>query len=297
MVRQAAGRGTILLVDDARRLWTLYEPLHAVTYFTAEAHVAADAAGLRGFWMAYVAQRAAPLGAVGPEVAYAAFHGFHRLRLTRALPDAWTFATPAACLTARVAGASAALRRLLGEAVAEGPELAEAAELAGTAADAADTEGRVLGGGNQAVPRSSEPVRALWQAVTTLREHRGDGHVAALVMSGLGPVAAHRLKAAAGELNGSTTRQARRFEEDEWAAGATELRERGWLDHDGHLTDAGRAGHAEIEVATDRAASRPWAVLGRERTDRLAALLAPFTTAVVEGHAFPPGNPIGLVRH
>lgn len=296
MSRQVPAHGTILPVDDARRLWCLLEPLHAVTYFTVEARTAADAAGLRGFWMAYVAQRAAPLGAVGPEVAHACFHGFDRSRLTRALPDAWSFAGPAACLTARVAGAGAALHRLLGEETAHGPAVAEAAELAGAAADAADVEGKPLGAGNQALPRSPEPVRALWQAATTLREHRGDGHVAVLVARGLGPVAAHRLKEAAGELNGSTTRQARRFDEDTWAAGATELRERGWLDEHGRLTDAGRAGHEEIEAATDRAAARPWAVLGRERTDRLAGLLEPLTAAVVERHAFPPGNPIGLVH-
>ncbi|MHC1557387.1 SCO6745 family protein [Actinomycetospora sp. C-140] len=284
-------------MDDARRLWSLYEPLHAVTYFTAEARTASDAAGLQGFWVAYVAQRVAPLGAVGPEVAHACFHGFHRARLTRALPDAWSFAEPAACLNARVVGADAALRRLLGEDVVTGTEVAEAAALAGAAADAADTEGRVLGAGNQALPRSSEPLRALWQATTTLREHRGDGHVAVLVASGLGPVAAHRLKTAAGELSGSTTRQARRFGEEEWAAGAAELRERGWLDADGGLTEAGHAGHEQIETATDRAAARPWVVLGPERTDRLAQLLEPLSAAVVAGHAFPPGNPIGLPRH
>jgi hypothetical protein len=283
-------------VDDARRLWTLYEPLHAVSYFTVEARTAADAVGLRGFWMAYVAQRAAPLGAIGPEVAYACFHGFHRLRLERALPDAWDLADPARCLTARSVGAGAALHRLLGEEAAHRPEIAEAAALAGAAADAADVEGRVLGAANQALPRPDEPVRALWQAVTTLREHRGDGHVAVLVASGLGPVAAHRLKAAAGELNGSTTRQARRFDEDEWAAGAAELRDRGWLDDADRLTDAGRTGHEEIETATDRLAARPWAALGAERTDRLAQLLRPLVDAVVAGHAFPPGNPIGLAH-
>jgi hypothetical protein len=295
----AARRGAriILRVDDARRLWSLLEPLHAVTYFTVEARTAADAVGLRGFWMAYAAQRAAPLGAVGPEVAHAAFHGFHRLRIERALPDAWDLADPARCLTARSVGAGAALHRLLGEEAAHRPEIAEAAELAGAAADAADTEGRVLGAANQALPRPDEPVRALWQAATTLREHRGDGHVAVLVAQGLGPVAPHRLKAAAGELNASTTRQARRFDEDAWADGAWELRERGWLDDADELTDAGRAGHGEIEAATDRLAARPWAVLGRERTDRLAQLLAPVVDAVVAGHAFPPGNPIGLVRH
>jgi len=38
------------------------------TYFAPESRAAADACGLRGFWMGYFAFRAAPLGAVGPDV-------------------------------------------------------------------------------------------------------------------------------------------------------------------------------------------------------------------------------------
>jgi hypothetical protein len=32
-------------------MWQLFEPLHAVSYFTPEARAASDALGLRGFWM------------------------------------------------------------------------------------------------------------------------------------------------------------------------------------------------------------------------------------------------------
>ena len=46
----------------ARSMWTLFEPIHAVTYFTAEARSAYEKAGLRGFWRGYFAGRAAPLG-------------------------------------------------------------------------------------------------------------------------------------------------------------------------------------------------------------------------------------------
>jgi hypothetical protein len=49
-------------------------------------------------------------------------------------------------------------------------------------------------------------------------------------------------------------------------------------------------------VVGGRLAARPWAHLGREGTDRLAELLEPLAVAVVAGHAFPPGNPIGLHR-
>lgn len=51
-------------MDDAartaRRMWTLFEPVHVVTYFSAEALSAFTGAGLRGFWRGYFAGRAAP---------------------------------------------------------------------------------------------------------------------------------------------------------------------------------------------------------------------------------------------
>ena len=49
-------------VTPARRMWTLFEPLHAVTYFAPEGRAAFEAAGLRGFWRGYFAVRSAPLG-------------------------------------------------------------------------------------------------------------------------------------------------------------------------------------------------------------------------------------------
>ena len=49
----------------ARAMWTLYEPIHAITYFAAGARAEFEAAGLRGFWRGYFAGRAAPLGLVG----------------------------------------------------------------------------------------------------------------------------------------------------------------------------------------------------------------------------------------
>ncbi|MFC5138674.1 hypothetical protein ACFPK1_10565 [Actinomycetospora rhizophila] len=281
-------------MDDARRLWTLLEPLHAVTYFAPEARDAADAAGLRGFWMGYVAQRAAPLGAVGPDAAWACFHGFHRDRITRALPDAWALADPATCLASRLDGVDRALRRLLDD-VPGGPDgehVAEAAALAGAAADAADTAGRVLAAANQALPRPPEPHLALWQAATTLREHRGDGHVAALVTHGIGPVSAHRLKTAAGE--SASLRESRRLGEEVWASAGDGLLARGWLATDGALTDAGRAARDAVERDTDRAAAGPWRALGGTATDRLAELLGPLTDAAAAAIPFP--NPIGLPR-
>jgi hypothetical protein len=276
-------------------MWELVEPVHAVTYFAPEARAAADRLGTRGFWMGYVAQRAAPLGAVDAPVATAVFFGFHPDRLTRALPAAWHVTTPAAALDARLAGADAALRRLWGAPLTASAEVAEAADLAWRAATAADCAGRVLAAANQALPRPAEAHLALWQATTTLREHRGDGHVAALVAHGVGPLWSHLLKAGAGEADAEVLRLGRRFGEEAWAAGVRELRAEGLVDSGLRLTAAGRRLHERVEAATDAAAARPWHTLGAGATARLAELLAPLAAAVVDSGTLPVPNPVGLV--
>ncbi len=58
----------------ARRMWTLFEPIHAVTYFAAEARAAFEAAGVRGFWRGYFAGRSAPLGRVTAAPVTASFY-------------------------------------------------------------------------------------------------------------------------------------------------------------------------------------------------------------------------------
>src|SRR5262249_17746670 len=58
----AAQTGAAMSVSQAaRRMWTLFEPIHTVTYFAAEARAAFEAAGVRGFWRGYFAGRSAPL--------------------------------------------------------------------------------------------------------------------------------------------------------------------------------------------------------------------------------------------
>ncbi|WP_244326578.1 SCO6745 family protein [Pseudonocardia alni] len=284
-----------IAVQTARALWAELEPVHDVVYFAPEARAAAEAAGFRGFWRGYFAMRAAPLGPVGAAPVTAAFHGFHPSTVARALPGVWSLGTPDGALAARLAGSAAALRRS-GLDGADPAALHRAADLAWAAAGEVDADGRVLAAANAALPRPDGDLEALWQASTTLREHRGDGHVAVLVARGVGPVAAHHLKIAAGETDGEWLRTARGFGPDAWAAGAEDLRARGWVDATGALTAAGADEHDEIERLTDRAAARPWAALGPERTAELAALLAPMATAVLAAGDVPVHGPVGLVR-
>ncbi|HKN96544.1 MAG TPA: hypothetical protein VJX10_05470, partial [Pseudonocardiaceae bacterium] len=115
------------LAATARRMWVRFETYHAVTYFTPEARAAAEALGCQGGWMSYFATRAAPLGAVPREIVTAVFYNFHPIRVGKSIPAAWELAEPTAFLAARLAGADGALRRLLGDDVIAGAELAEAA--------------------------------------------------------------------------------------------------------------------------------------------------------------------------
>jgi hypothetical protein len=277
----------------ARRLWRACEPVHAVTYFAPEPRAACEALGTRGFWPGYFAQRAAPLGPVGAALVTALFHGFHPAFVARSLPAVWSVAPPETFLRVRLESVAAALRRLCGEAVLTGPGVAEAAAIAREAALAAPTAGRGLAAATAALPWPDEPHLVLWHAQTLLRESRGDGHVAALTTAGLEPAEALVLFDAEHRLHG--LRERRGWPEDEWAAAGAGLVDRGLLDGSGHLTAEGRVLRTEVERRTDELADASWRSVGDERAERLVALVAPVTAAVVGGGAFADGNPMGLV--
>ncbi|MGC9668097.1 SCO6745 family protein [Planosporangium sp. 12N6] len=273
-------------MNDARLMWTLYEPIHAVTYFTPESLAAFQEAGLKGFWRGYFAGRAAPLGEVGAAPVIAAFYTFAPAMVTRALPDVWRRATPERVLRARIDGSTAALARLLADQPADA--VAEAADLLAAAAARVEPAGRVLGAANAALPVPGQPLARLWQAATTLREHRGDGHVAALVAAGVGPREALAWRAAY-DMSRAVVQPARGWTDEEWDAAARRLTERGWLDADGRPTPTALAAHRDIEAATDRAAAAPWEAVD---VDRVRVLLEPIAAACRA--ALPADTPIGL---
>lgn len=253
---------------EPRDLWVRFETYHDVTYFSPESRAVTDALGCKGGWMGYFGQRAAPLGAASPEVVTAAFYSFHPRMVARALPDAWHVASPARFLEARLEGVDRALRRMLASL-----DVAEAADLAGQAAEAVPTAGRVLAAANRALPVPDEPHLALWQACTTLRESRGDGHIAALVAADLAPCETLVLFSADKGLDPAYMRTARGWSEQEWREAEATLTERGLFD--GGLTPAGRALREDVERRTDEAATRPWEVLGPAGTARFAELTTP----------------------
>ncbi|WP_046566414.1 hypothetical protein [Micromonospora sp. HK10] len=270
-------------------MWTCFEPVHAVTYFHPRARAAYEAVGLRGYWRGYFAGRAAPLGPVEAPTVVAAFFSFAPAMVARALPSVWRLATPQEALRARLTGAVQALA----EFTYELPEahLVEAADLLEEAAGRVEVAGRVLGAVNAALPRGEYPLARLWQAATTLREHRGDGHVAALVTTGLDPV-----EVVAWRCRVDQSRQfhqaARGWTDEEWTAAEERLVAKGWLTSERTATEHATATFRTVEEATDRAALGPWRALGAERTARLRELLDPIATRCRT--IIPAKAPIGL---
>lgn len=272
--------------QTARRMWTLWEPVHAVTYFAVEARAAFEAAGLRGFWRGYFAGRSAPLGRVAAAPVTASFFTFAPSMVSRALPAVWDLIAPADALRVREQGAVAALTRLLAgldEAVTV------AAGMLAEVVEDLDCSGRVLAAANAALPLPAQPAARLWQSATLLREHRGDGHFAALLAAGLDGCEAVVLRAGL-DIPRATIQPIRGWSDEQWDQAAGRLAGRGLLAADGTATQAGAALLAEIERATDAAAGRPWA--DREFAADLAAVLYPVAAACAAERPAP--NPIGV---
>lgn len=276
-----------------RAMWKVLEPYHAMIYFAPEARAAYSEAGLKGYWMGYFASRSAAMGPVGPGVVAAAFYNFHPRMVARAIPDAWRFSSPEHILAARYASADAALRRLLGDA-AEGPAIEEAAQLASTAASACEVAGRPLFAAHSAHPWPKAAHMRLWHAATLLREYRGDGHVAALLVSGIDGCEAHVTLVGTGTVTREAIQPHRGWSDEEWEAAETRLRARGWLDESGMLTQAGRDARAWVEARTDALAARPWQALGADDCARLRELAFTLSDTIVRAGGVPIPNPMGL---
>jgi hypothetical protein len=273
-----------------RELWSRLEPLHAVTYFTEECRRAGRDAGMAGFWMSYFAQRASPMGPVPAAVVEATFFNFHPDMVRRAVPEAWRRAEPADLVSIRRTAAAAALRRLVPAVEAAAERLVPALR---RVIDAADGSGRPLFSANRAVAPAGDPVAALWECCTCLREHRGDGHVAALCAAGIDGCEAHVLLSAVEGVPASLLQEARGWSEQDWADAVHRLGRR-------HLmagtdpTTAGRVRRHEVEATTDELAGRPYRVLGDAELVSVGELLAPLARAVVAGGVVPYPNPMGL---
>jgi hypothetical protein len=273
----------------ARALWTLFEPIHAVTYFSTEARDALADIGLARYWDGYFAGRSAPVGALSGAPVVAMFSGFAPFLVDRALPAVWSTVTPEQVIEARYVGAAATLRAV----VPDAGVITDAADALTPLVAGLDTIGRPLSAGFAALPLEDDPYRRLWQVAGTLREHRGDGHVIALV--GLGVAGLSTLVLRAGvDLDAASMKKARGWTDDEWDGEAARLAERGLLGADRRITPRGAQLLDQAENLTNRLAIGPIASLPDEEIRAIATRLHPVASAVAS--LFPYPNPIGMPK-
>jgi hypothetical protein len=272
------------LLTLAHKVHSTMEPLHIVVYFAPEGGELYAAAGVRGGRRQYFASRSAALGRVPAEVVAATFYNFAPPVIAKYIPSVWDTASIERVLQVRLDVVDAAMRRILGEDVLASDAMAEAAALAREAAGAlGNGEGRPLYAAHASLPWPGPAHLQLWHAQTLLREHRGDGHIAALVLAGLDGIEALASYVPLGKgLPEPLLRATRGWSDEDWESARGRLRERGLLDADGAYTAAGRAQREQIEEQTDRAAIAPWALLGSERATRLREVVRPWARALSE---------------
>ncbi|MFG2717817.1 hypothetical protein ACGFW5_05850 [Streptomyces sp. NPDC048416] len=277
-----------LAPQAARRCHNPVNALHSTIYFSPDLTGELAALGIEDRSAAYFAGRAAAMGAVGPGVVAAAFYNFNHALIARHLPAVWRTASPEAVLAARLRAVDSTLRRLLGEKTIASDEMAQAAELALRAAEGCTRHARPLYAAHADLPVPEQPHLAYWHAATLLREHRGDGHLTALLDLGLDPLEALVSHTATGK--GMAPRwviATRGWQESDWDAAAGRLRERGLLDAEGELTEAGVALRAELENRTDRLDLAPYEHLGDQGVARLTELAREFLTTAALAGGFP----------
>jgi hypothetical protein len=264
----------------ARRMFELVEPIGLLPYSADEPNETMFALGFTNYWDTYFAGRAAPLGLVPAEVVDALFYNFAPGEVARHIPKVWRTTTPEAALAARQLGCVRALRRILGERVAD-PAFARATDLLMKAATSVPFEGRPMYAALRATPIPDDVVARHFYAVALLREHRGDGHIAALVTEGVGGLEAHALFALDMDMPAEKFGRIHHLPAAQLAAVIDGMRSRGLIGDEGWLSEQGRAVKQRVEALTDDLAAKPYEALEPGELDELMALLELLATLLV----------------
>jgi hypothetical protein len=259
----------------ARRMFDLVEPIGVIPYSADEPNEAMFALGFTNYWDTYFAGRAAPLGSTVPaDVVHALFYSFAPGEVARHIPKVWSTTTPEAAIAARQEGCVNALRRVLGDLV-ETAHFARAVELLTRAATSAPIEGRPMYAALRTLPLPEESMARLFHAASLLREHRGDGHVAALMVEGVGGLEAHVLLALDLGIPATTFGRIHHLPSALLADLIEKMKDRGLVEDEETFTAAGRQVKDRVEALTDQLAVAPYEVLEPGELDELTAALEP----------------------
>ena len=234
----------------------MLEPIASNVYFSPDVNDAFEALGFGPGVGApgcltiaepsgYYCSRAACMGQVPGEVVVAAFGVFNPALIIPAVERGWSIATAAEVLDARASGAPP--RRWRGSSATTPDGLAEVTAVLQRAAAAGSASGRFLYAGLRSLGIPPTPWGALWRAVDTIREHRGDSHIAAWIATGLDPVEIGLLTELYYGMPLKRYHRGRGWTDADLDAGLDRLRARGLIDGDPAAADAGRHGAAGVD--------------------------------------------------
>lgn len=276
----------------ARTFRDVLEPVVGGVFFSPECHANYEALGFQPSPMtsdgvalpdgvAYFGSRGASMGRVAGEVVAAAFAVFNPAAVVPAIDMAWATSSPEELVEARVSGAVAQLRRILGDP----SEVREVADVLIDAVNGAPPAGRALYAGTLSMPYTGEdPWRDLFIAGDRIREYRGDSHTAAWVADGFDAIEIGLLTELFWGLPMRSYLRTRAWNNTDMDDATARLSDRGLIDGDG-FSDAGRAAREAVEAATDEQMLRITDKLGDD-FDRISNLLRGWSTQIVEAGGY-----------
>jgi hypothetical protein len=270
-----------------RELRNLCEPIGANIYFAPEAHANYAKLGLAGFGAAYFCSRGASMGKPTGLVVTSAFGVFSPAIVVPSVEEGWSKTEPEPLLQARYDGATASLRRLLGEPDAK--EIGRAVELLRRGLDVAEGAGHPLFSGLKSLPFPDEPIGQLWRCCDMLREHRGDSHIAVWTRAMVQPIEIQLMSELQMGMPLKTYSATRGWTVQQMDDALDGMRAKGWVEGDAFTPD-GRAFREQIESDTDEMEIPIADAIGGD-LDELLGILRPWARAIVavgiEGGGYP----------
>jgi hypothetical protein len=269
----------------ARKMFDLVEPIGVIPYSADEPNEAMFALGFTNYWDTYFAGRAAPLGSSVPaEVVHALFYNFAPGEVARHIPKVWNTTTPEAAIAARQHGCANALRQIIGGLV-DTPGFTRAVELLTKAATSAPLEGRPMYAALRTLPLPRDPVTRPFHAASLLREHRGDGHIVALMAEGIGGLEAHVLSALDIGIPARSFGRIHHLPTMQLTALIDGMKTRGLIKDEATFTPAGRQAKDRVEALTDDLAVVPYEVLNTAELNELIEALEPLARTLTSAQA------------
>lgn len=274
----------------ARAAYDALEPLHVVAYFNPTIREQLKTTGLSPM-ARYLGGRGAPLGGCPGACVAATFYNFNPVAVEPGWQEATTYGLDR-LYELHLSAIEAALRDAFGT-LCDDPALPELAARFSEIGAALEYAGRPLAAAWSTTEAPAEPHLRLWQSLAALREYRGDGHIAALVQSGLSGVEAivfHEAPHPDAELRRRTlgadfSRKSRGWSTQDWDGALDSLQRRDLLDAGGTISATGAQLYAAVEEATDDAAATVFA--GVPDAVELIARARPFVKAVIASGILP----------